>query len=112
MKTKIKKRLTRWSLQLKEVFFRVASMAIPIHQVRRAHLRASYNLQAEIGEWFKDVTDPGDVYNGHDFEWSRRALPPIVADKLLAEHDAKIEKENGNAWDFKELLERNIKLKH
>ena len=110
-------------LRLKEIALRWAARVIPIYPLKRAALKAHYinwetsNLE-ELEQMAREHQfDPGDVFNGHPFHWSRRARPGVhededlewlrAANERLAAHDA--EHEPYPDWDFSTILAENLK---
>lgn len=86
------------------------SSVVPLPSVRRAYLRA---FHADWDERTKESPlaapfDDGDVYNGHQFNWSPRVAPKRLADVLLEEHDARVARECAAGWNFQDLLEQNL----
>ena len=107
---KIKKDAPLWALKTKAFLLGTLSKVLPLHAVRRSYLRAFYMAwEVETGGLGAVSFDPDDVYNGHEFEWSHRPLPPVVADRLLELHDAQVERERSHGRNFKDLLERNLR---
>lgn len=88
----------------------VLSVVLPLKSVRKSYLRAFYAVwDAETGGFdAADLAFESDVYNGHPFEWSRQPVPTLEADRLLAEHDSKVEREIRPDWQFQDLLEQNL----
>lgn len=103
----IKQTMTLWVAKLKVRVLTICESALPIHSVKRANLQARCTVwELETGG-FEAVTlvDDGDVYNGHPFEWSRKPIPPAVADKLMELHDAAAEGSLDKQIELRETLD-------
>ncbi len=80
------------------------SELVPLRALRHGYVRAFYRVWE--AEHVPHAPDPDDVYT-NGLEWSQRPVSTEDADRLLALHDAAVEKE----LDFTQILESNLHLR-